>query len=380
MREGDTLLQRAGDDPLDEGVRIMTICNACRYCEGYCAVFPAMERRLDFAAADIRYLANLCHNCGECLYACQYAPPHAFGVNVPRTFARVRSETYRAYAWPASLGKALCRSGILSALVLAAGIAASMFVGVSMSGAQGLFEAVPGGSFYAVIPHGVMVSAFGFVGLFVAAAMLIGVLRAWSDMGENLAALADPTAWRTALGDVFSLRYLGGHATTCVDDQDRAASLRRWAHHLTFYGFLLCFAATSVGAVYHGVFGWQAPYGYASLPVMLGTAGGIGLLIGPPLLYLCRRRADPLTLDSAQSGAADALIALLFLTSATGLLLLAFRETSAMGVLLVVHLAVVMALFIALPYGKFAHGFYRLCALLRYALESRRLRGISSET
>jgi citrate/tricarballylate utilization protein len=353
-------------------VRIMTICNACRYCEGYCAVFPAMERRLDFAAADIRYLANLCHNCGECLYACQYAPPHAFGVNVPRTFARVRSETYRAYAWPASLGKALCRSGILSALVLAAGIAASMFVGVSMSGAQGLFEAVPNGSFYAVIPHGVMVSAFGFVGLFVAAAMLIGVLRAWSDMGENLAALADPTAWRTALGDVFSLRYLGGHATSCVDDQDRAASLRRWAHHLTFYGFLLCFAATSVGAVYHGVFGWQAPYGYASLPVMLGTAGGIGLLIGPPLLYLCRRRTDPLTLDSAQSGAADALIALLFLTSATGLLLLAFRETSAMGVLLVVHLAVVMALFIALPYGKFAHGFYRLCALLRYALESRR--------
>ena len=125
------------------------------------------------------------------------------------------------------------------------------------------------------------------------------------------------------------------------------------------------------------MFGWQAPYGYVSLPVLLGTAGGIGLLIGPPLLYVCRRRADPLTLDGAQTGAADALIALLFLTSATGLLLLAFRETAAMGVLLVVHLAVVMALFIALPYGKFAHAFYRLCALLRYALESRRPHRIS---
>jgi citrate/tricarballylate utilization protein len=179
---------------------------------------------------------------------------------------------------------------------------------------------------------------------------------------------------------MFSLRYLGGHATACVDELDRSASLRRWAHHLTFYGFLLCFAATAVGAVYHSAFGWQAPYGYASLPVLLGTAGGIGLLIGPPLLYGCRRRADPLTLDSAQSGAADALIALLFLTSATGSLLLAFRETSAMGVLLVVHLAVVMALFIALPYGKFAHGFYRLCALLRYALEGRRPSRIPSET
>ena len=26
----------------------MTICNACRYCEGFCDVFPAMERRLEF--------------------------------------------------------------------------------------------------------------------------------------------------------------------------------------------------------------------------------------------------------------------------------------------------------------------------------------------
>jgi len=377
MRAADALLLRAGDDPVDEGVRIMSICNACRYCEGYCAVFPAMERRLDFAKADIRYLANLCHNCGECLYACPYSPPHAFGVNVPQTLARVRLETYRAYAWPSWLGKALGRRGILTALVLAAVIAALMLIGVSMSRPQGLLEAVAGGRFYSVIPHEVMVSAFGLVGIFVAAAMLIGVLRAWSDMGEKLAGLADPTAWRTALSDVFSLRYLGGHATACVDEQDRSASLRRWAHHLTFYGFLLCFAATVVGAVYHSAFGWEAPYGYISLPVLLGTAGGIGLLIGPPLLYVCRWRADPLTLDSAQTRAADALIMLLFLTSATGLLLLAFRETPAMGVLLVVHLAVVMALFMVLPYGKFAHGFYRVFALLRYALESRRPRTIS---
>ena len=56
----------------------MQICNACRYCEGFCAVFPAMTRRLEFAKADIHYLANLCHNCGACLHACQYAPPHEF--------------------------------------------------------------------------------------------------------------------------------------------------------------------------------------------------------------------------------------------------------------------------------------------------------------
>ena len=81
----------------------MQVCNACRYCEGFCAVFPAMERRLTFAKADLRYLANLCHSCGACYYACQYAPPHEFHVNVPRNFAQVRAETYRRYAWPGFL-------------------------------------------------------------------------------------------------------------------------------------------------------------------------------------------------------------------------------------------------------------------------------------
>ena len=68
----------------------MTVCNACRYCEAYCPVFQAMENRTTFAKGDLLYLSNLCHNCGECLYACQYAPPHEFGINVPRVMAEIR--------------------------------------------------------------------------------------------------------------------------------------------------------------------------------------------------------------------------------------------------------------------------------------------------
>src|SRR6202051_202791 len=88
---------------IQEGDRLMRICNACRYCEGFCAVFPAMERRLSFTEADLNYLANLCHNCAECYYACQYAPPHEFAVNVPRALAEIREESYRKYAWPRAL-------------------------------------------------------------------------------------------------------------------------------------------------------------------------------------------------------------------------------------------------------------------------------------
>ena len=87
-----------------EAAREFAICNACRYCESFCAVFPAMTRRLDFAANDVHYLANLCHNCGACLHACQYAPPHEFAVNLPRALAELRAETYVEYAWPKAFG------------------------------------------------------------------------------------------------------------------------------------------------------------------------------------------------------------------------------------------------------------------------------------
>src|SRR5215472_17431103 len=80
-----------------EVARVLQICNACRYCEGFCAVFPAMTRRLEFGKTDVHYLANLCHNCGACLHACQYAPPHEFGVNLPQAMARVRRRTYADY-------------------------------------------------------------------------------------------------------------------------------------------------------------------------------------------------------------------------------------------------------------------------------------------
>ena len=83
-----------------EVARVMQICNACRYCEGFCAVFPAMTRRRHFNEGDVGYLSNLCHNCGACYHACQYAPPHEFGVNVPQAFAAARNDSYAAYAWP----------------------------------------------------------------------------------------------------------------------------------------------------------------------------------------------------------------------------------------------------------------------------------------
>jgi citrate/tricarballylate utilization protein len=117
-----------------------------------------------------------------------------------------------------------------------------------------------------------------------------------------------------------------------------------------------------------------------SLPVLLGIVGGIGLLIGPAGLLYLKTQRDPELVAKDQTGMDAGLLVLLFMTSLTGLGLLAFREHASMGTWLAVHLGFVLALFLTMPYGKFVHGLYRLTALVRYHLERRRpVPGIASE-
>ena len=349
-------------DLIAHGAHVMTVCNACRYCEQYCPVFPAIERRRTFTMADLTYLANLCHGCGECLYACQYAPPHEFGINVPQTLAAIRVASYEEYAWPRGLAVAFRRSGLTTAIALAAGFTALLLTGAAVSTPLSQTPPVPG-DFYTVIPHDVMVGLFGGVAVFVLSALTVGLSRFWRDQGGRA-----PFS-RRALTDMLTLRHLHTTGVDCTTAEEERTPWRRWFHHATFYGFLLCFASTTVAAAYHLAFGWVAPYDYVSLPVILGTSGGLGLLIGPAGLLVTRPRRDPTLSDRAASRLDESFTFLLFLTSLTGLLLLAMRTQRVMGLLLVVHLGVVLALFVTLPYGKFVHGLYRGAALRKAGRE-----------
>lgn len=220
-----------------------------------------------------------------------------------------------------------------------------------------------------------MVTIFGAVSIFVLAALTVGCVRFCRESADLGKSSTDFTALKHGLSDALRLTYLYGAGQGCTYPQDQRSLARWWFHHLTFYGFLLCFAATTVAAIYHYAFGWRAPYGYFSLPVLLGTIGGIGLLAGTAGLFFLKQRGDIATRDPKQDGMDLAFIALLFFTSATGLLLLALRGTSAMSLLLTIHLATVLAFFVMIPYGKFVHGIYRLAALVRYALEQSRGKG-----
>jgi citrate/tricarballylate utilization protein len=351
-----------------EVARQMQICNACRYCEGFCAVFPAMTRRLDFNKADIHYLANLCHNCGACLHACQYAPPHEFAISVPRAMAAVRANTYADYAWPPAAGALYRRNGLTLSIAAAFGLALFLILVLIHSGTLVLPPLA--GNFYAVLPHNVMAAMFGAVFGFALVALAIGVTRFWRVVSPGA---ANGPAVAEAAGSALRLEYLGGgHGEGCNEVSDKFTLWRKHFHHLTFYGFMLCFASTCVATIYHYLLNLHAPYALGSLPVILGTLGGIGLLAGPVGLMWLNIRREPQQGDASQKPMDRGFIALLFFTSLTGLGLLALRDTSAMALLLAIHLGTVMALFLTLPYGKFAHGIYRCAALLKFAIEKRR--------
>ena len=362
-------------DALREADRLMTICNACRYCEGLCAVFPAMEMRRTFAAGDLNYLANLCHQCGACYPDCQYAPPHQFEVNVPARARQIAQRELRGLRLAARLGRRV-RAQRARDRARRGGQRRRLHRRLRRAGAirSALFGA-NAGDFYRLMPHRAMVALFGAAALYALVALAMSMAAFWRDgnaQEPRIGPRIGPLAVLRALHDSFTLRYLGGGGGGCTSENEKPSAARRHAHHLTFYGFLLCFASTCVATLYHYVWHWPAPYPLLSLPVVLGTLGGLGLIAGPLGLFMLARRREAKLTDPAHRGMDTAFIAMLFLTGLTGLALLALRDTPAMGILLAVHLGLVLALFLTMPYGKFVHGLYRFLALVKYAAERRR--------
>jgi len=236
-----------------------------------------------------------------------------------------------------------------------------------------LFVTIPGGNFYKIFTHNTLALMFGAVFGFSVLALTIGVRRFWRNVSPVAASLpVRASAALEATANVAKLKYLdGAHGKGSNNADDQITLCRRRFHPLTFYGFMLCFAATGVATLFHYLLNWSAPYPIFSLPVMLGVVGGIGLLIGPAGLLWLNLRRNPAHGDENQKPMDRGFIALLFLVSSSGLALLALRETSALGLMLAIHLGLVMAFFLTMPYSKFAHGIFRSAALLKHAIEKR---------
>lgn len=336
-------------------------------------MFPAMELRLAFDKGDLNYLANLCHGCGACFDDCQFAPPHEFYVDVPATLGKLRAETYANYAWPSFCSGLFARNELTVSLAAALGVAGFFLGFAAYHGADGLFASGSNSDFYRVMPHAIMAVLFSAVFLFAILAMTMSVRRFWKDISLGAPRLSSGDFWQ-AFKDAGKLRYLDGGNAGCTSEGEGVPDRRRIFHHLAFYGFFLCFAATVAGTIYHYAFGKPAPYVWYELPVLLGTLGGIGLIIGPVGLLAEKRKQRAQVKDGSRFGMDTAFTTMLLFNGASGLALLVFRDTGIMGALLALHLGFVFALFLTMPYGKFMHGLYRYAALVRYAQDISALR------
>ncbi len=354
-----------------EAQRVLNVCNACRYCEGFCAAFQALSLRQQVLTQDLDYLANLCHNCTACYHACQYSPPHAFEINAALALSRVRNDSYEAYAWPTKLAGQFQRNGLIVSIITAVALSLTMLAGLLLIDREVLYsQHIEAGAFYEIISHGLIVTLSSSIFLYSLLAIGIGARRFWVASGITADSVLNAKAVVAALAAAATLKHLGGgHGLGCNTESEQFSNQRRYFHQFTMWGFLLCFAATNVGTLYEYFLDKLSPFPYFSLPVILGTLGGIGLLIGPVGLTWLKLKSDPRPLNKKQYGMDYGFLALLFLVSLTGLALMVFRETRAMGMLFLIHFGFVLALFITLPYGKFVHAIYRLIALIGFHTE-----------
>lgn len=356
-----------------DGERQMRICNACRYCEGYCAVWQALEFRREVKESDLLYLSHLCHDCKECIFACPFSSPHSFGVNPPKLFAQIRKASQENWnVWPV-LRNIKFYIGFLAAFVLLVLIVLAQHAGDSGV----LWTAQQGpGAFYKVSSLLLMTSFFTVLGLWMLLMWIAGAWRFWRSM-PSVDGSTEVSDWMRALRDAFRLRYLGKETP-----ESRIELSRRRLHHLVFYGFLLDLASTTLGAIYTHVLNQQAPYPVYHPVVILGILGGIGIVIGCAEFVMYHlgqerriRSSDHPVLPYARDAAADR-FAMTFtvslgLVALTGFLVLFLRATVLMPIALMVHLALVASLFFTAPYTKFAHFVYRYLALVRFEQEKR---------
>ena len=158
------------------------------------------------------------------------------------------------------------RNGTVVSLIAALGIAVVLILSMLLNGPGDIFGAhgTEPGSFYDIIPLWAMqisgVATFGFS----LVALAMGARNFWQDAGpvDKVGAISAVIA----LWDVLTLKNLGGGGNGCNDNSEAFSMRRRYLHHAMFYGFLLCFAATTTGFIYDTFLGWPAPYPFISAP------------------------------------------------------------------------------------------------------------------
>ncbi|MGD0019440.1 MAG: 4Fe-4S dicluster domain-containing protein [Candidatus Limnocylindrales bacterium] len=363
------------------GATDISACFNCGVCSAICplsvdgASFPRRMSRYAQLGLRDKLLASpelwSCYGCSECTESCPtQADPASFMAAARRYAVASYDRTHLAY--------------LLATSRVFAGVFIVALVGLLAAFMYSVHRPVDGSTlaFFEFIPSDFVHN----LGIVVMAIMGVAALIGLFEMVRRVLrgpvhGKARPTARKTA-GAAWNAIATESLAQTrfrrdCADaTETRPWYLRRWfIHFATMWGFLGLLGATMAdyGLELLGVkaTGTAVPIWY---PVrLLGTLAGAALIYGTTVLIVRRlRKSDR---SSAHSTTSDwSFLALLWVAGATGFVLelaLYLPSAPAWGYpMFLVHVAVAMALVLLVPFGKFAHVFYRPVALFAIRLRS----------
>jgi nitrate reductase gamma subunit len=373
------------------GATDISACFNCGVCTATCplsvdgASFPRRMSRYAQLGLREQLLSSpelwSCYGCSECTEKCPTkADPASFMAAARRYAVASYDRTHLAYL--------LATSRVFSGLFVGALVvllAAFMYYvhGPADGSRLAFFDFVPENTIHSM---GIAVMAvMGVAALVGLIEMVRRVLRGPAAVTSMAAARkALPAAWNTIAVESLAQKRFREDCADAADpvfatgpadpDAGRPLYLRRWfLHFATMWGFLGLLGATILdyGLSLFGIVptGTPEPIYY---PVrLLGTLAGAALIYGTStLMYRRFRKADR---SSQNSTVSDwTFLSMLWLAGLSGFALelgLYLPQAPSWGyAMFLVHVSVAMALVLLVPFGKFAHVFYRPVALFAIRL------------
>jgi quinone-modifying oxidoreductase, subunit QmoC len=303
----------------------------------------------------------LCHQCGDCTQRCPR------GARPSDVMAALRREHIVHYSSPRAFGRWANRPmGVFAIVALAFVVLLGASIVWQSSGASAFELALQGRRavfpFWAALPHWLLGSLFGALLAFDVVVLVHGAKRFWRNMaaadGKQPGASLGLSV-RVALSRILFHDDFAGCATN---------QTRRTYHLLVVFGFVALWLTSLwvVAARWNPLLtGVVYPFALWSPWKLLANLGGLSLVLGSSLM-LWERWRRPATAGATR--ASDLiLLGLLLLIGVSGFASEGLHwlriEPLRYGVYLL-HLALVFALILLLPYTKLAHVVYRAVAMV----------------
>jgi quinone-modifying oxidoreductase subunit QmoC len=370
---------------IKQGGKTFKKCMQCGTCSATCAIspdprpFPRKEMAWASWGLKSRLLQDpdvwLCFQCNDCSINCPR------GARPGDVLAAVRRESVRHYAVPSFLGKWVCepRYFLLLLLIPAVLLGLAIYSRHAIANALGLAPSTGARivySYSSFLPHWLLNGFFLFFSGLAFLAAVVGITRFWRALktaGERDGSGAPVKGLLPSIGSTLKRIIRHEYFASCTANHWRYLS-----HMSVFFGFLalslvtLWVITSGINPLIRGSFVY--PFGFWNPWKILANIGGLALVGGCLLMIYDRLR------DIEQIGAGTffdwTFLLILLVVAITGFfteLLHYFRMEPHRHIIYFVHLTLVFALLMYLPFSKFSHLLYRTTAMVYAEHTGRRI-------